>query len=187
MAAIGRWGPVQAHGGRTEGEPCTGLLDACDDWDVDAWLYAAKYWKDFAHQLRDVVVHHWGSDPAQWPELARHGDLAYNDADKRLAGDLGWSDGTKVESLGQIQKTLKLAMEAWALALEQFFNVTIDVGQFGYDASEDPDSNPPVIPPPELPDIGGGIADAVGSVTTAIKIAAVGLVLVVAVVALRRK
>lgn len=42
--SIGRWGPVQGFKGRTVGEPCLGMFDACDDYDVDSWLSEAKSW-----------------------------------------------------------------------------------------------------------------------------------------------
>lgn len=181
MAAIGRWGPVQAPGGRTEGEPCTFGLNLCDDNDVTVWLKEAKQWKGFAHQLRDIVVNQWGPDTNTWPELARYGELAWVDADKRLAGDLGFFDGAQVASLAQIQRLLKQAMEAWSVALDQVLPKPVEPGPIlGYDASENPDDVPPVIPPAELPDVLGGV-------NRALKIAAIGLVLVGAVVLLRRK
>lgn len=183
MPAIGRWGPVQTYGGRTEGEPCTAALDLCDDRDVTAWLIAAKTWKGYAHQLRDVVVTHWGTNPEKWPELARHGELAYVDADKLLAGDLGWLDSSKVETLAKVQRELKLAMEAWAVALEQFFDVKIDVGSLSYDASEDPKAIPPVIPLPDLPDI-PKVSDLTSSF---VRIAAIGLASYVVVSLLLRR
>ncbi|MDC0719926.1 hypothetical protein [Nannocystis bainbridge] len=181
MAAIGRWGPVQAPGGRTEGAPCTFGLGLCDDNDVTVWHKEAKNWKSFAANLRAVVVDQWGNDTQTWPDLARYGELSWKDADAKLAGDLGFFDGAKVGTLSQIQRQLKLAMEAWAVALDQVLPKPVEPGPLvGYDASENPDDVPPVVPLPDLP-------NPLAGVSSALKIAAVGLVLVVAVVALRRK
>jgi len=152
----------------------------CDDHDVDAWLKEAKSWKGFAHQIRDLAALKFGPDTAKWPELARYGELAYVNADKILASDLGFFDGSKVDHLAAVQRQLKLGMEAWAVALEQAGTV-IEPGKLvGYDASENPDDVPPVIPPAKLPDLLGGV-------NSALKIAAVGAVVVLAVVLLRRK
>ena len=72
-------------------------------------------------------------------------------------------------------------MEAWAVALDQVLPKPVEPGPLvGYDASENPDDVPPVVPLPDLP-------NPLAGVSSALKIAAVGLVLVVAVVALRRK
>src|SRR5262249_11043574 len=124
--------------GRTEGEPCLGLLDLCDDFDVDAWLHAAKTWTTHAQKFREAVRQQWGSDPQFWPPKAQSGELAYKGARDLLGGDQGWLDGSKVGTLIQAQRYAKTALEFWFQALEEALGVTLDPGALGDDGLTDP-------------------------------------------------
>lgn len=150
--SIGRWGPLTTYGGRTQGEPCTGIGDTCGDYDVDAWLSEAKSWVQYAQQMRTTnIVPQWGSDPSKWPDMARSGELAYRAARDLLGGNLGWLDSSKVASLIEAQRYAKLALEGYTLALEKLLNVKVEVSPELFDKLADPKQRPPVIPLPKLP------------------------------------
>lgn len=150
--SVGRWGPLTTYGGRTEGEPCTGIGDTCGDYDVDAWLSEAKSWVQYAQQMRTTnIVPQWGTDSAKWPERARMGELAYRAARDLLGGDLGYLDSSKVATLIEVQRYAKLALEGYVLALEKLLNVKVEVSPELVDKLSDPKQRPPVIPLPKLP------------------------------------
>lgn len=151
---IGRWGPVQAHRGRTVGEPCLALFAMCDDYDVDAWLTETKWWVKAAKQLREeLIVPRWGAAPAEWPQTARNAERAYERAREVLAGELGFLDGARVVTLQSAQRYAKVALELFTRAIEADLNTTVDVDHtsLGHDTIADPEDVPPVIPQPPLP------------------------------------
>lgn len=140
---VGRWGPATSYGGRTEGEPCpSGIGGVCGDVDVAAWLYTAKYWLEKAIWLREMnAVAYESQDPAAWPVVAQAAAIGLVSAKEALNGDLGYLDGTKVETLIKIQKALKLVCEGLALGVEQSGLVKIPKD---YDPSEDSNVVPQV-------------------------------------------
>ncbi|MBZ5715275.1 hypothetical protein [Nannocystis pusilla] len=160
--SIGRFGPLTTYGGRTEGQPCTGLLDVCDDHDVNAWLEQAKHWTALAKQVRETVVETWGPDIALWPQKVGFGEISFNESINLLAGEQGWLDSSKVANAIEVQRLAKTAMELWFQALEQKYGKPLEVDPegLGYDGLSDPENLPPVIVPelPELPNLGlGGV------------------------------
>lgn len=157
--AIGRWGPVHAPGGRTEGAPCTSPYGWCDDYDVSAWLQEGKFWHGFATKMRERVVVQWGPDTSLWSLQVRAADLAHTKAGQVLNGDgVGWLDGAKVTAYAQAQRYDKTALELWLAALEQALGASLDPGPLlGYDPANDPANLPPVYKTPDLPDLGGGL------------------------------
>lgn len=165
--SIGRWGPVTTWGGRTAGEPCTGLWDTCGDWDLDAWLTEAKKWLQYAQMVRTKnVVYGFGQNVDSWPQEAKLGEVAYNTARDLVAGDLGYLDSTKIQTLIEAQKYAKLALEGYMQALEKDLDVTVEVDPEIVDKIVDPDETPPVIPWPTLPSLSSllGVPLAIGGV-----------------------
>lgn len=163
---IGRWGPVQAHSGRTLGEPCSGILDVCTDYDVDAWLSEAKSWASYAKKIRDEnVTYQWGPTPSGWPRTARMGEYAYQRARETIAGDLGYLDSAKVETLQAAQRYAKVALELFTRALEEALGKTIEVPDIlSQDTVTDHSDRPSITPLPKLPEL--------PSLTGALKVAA---------------
>lgn len=162
--SIGRWGPATSYGGRTEGEPCpTGIGDVCGDVDVAAWTYTAKVWLEKAIWLRDMNAVAYGEDMSAWPLVSRAAIVAMAAAKENLNGDLGYLDGSKVETLIKIQKALKLVCEGLALGVEQSGLTKIPPD---YDPSEDSGvvPKPPSWPNPfkALGDWGSGLLVPVG-------------------------
>lgn len=152
--SIGRWGPVTTWGGRTAGEPCTGLFDACTDWDLDAWLTEGKKWLQYAQMMRtNNVVYGFGDNVDTWPKEAKLGEVAYNTARDLIAGDLGYLDSTKIQTLIEAQKYAKLALEGYIQALEKDLDVKVEVDPEIVDKIVDPNETPPVIPWPSLPSL----------------------------------
>jgi hypothetical protein len=151
--AIGRWGPVQAHSGRTIGEPCLGVLDVCGDYDVDAWLAEAKSWTSYAKKIRDEnVTYQWGGVPSTWPRTARIAEYAYQRARETIAGDLGYLDSAKVATLASAQRYAKVALELFMRALEEDLGTTVEVPkELSEDTITDREDRPPITPLPELP------------------------------------
>lgn len=152
---IGRWGPVQAFKGRTIGEPCQGMFDACDDYDVDIWLAEAKSWTQYARSQRDeLIVPRWGSATSEWPRLARLGEHAYERAREVLAGDLGYLDGSKVQTLQVVQRWSKVALELYTRAVVDDVGKNVDMHNYDrltHDTITEPMDRPTVVPPPRLP------------------------------------
>lgn len=152
---VGRWGPVVTYGGRTEGEPCHGIGDVCTDLDVAAWHYSAKVWQQKARWVREMLVIVAGEKSAgTWPASAITADAALNAAVTKLVGDLGWTDGAKVETLVKIQRVFMWVAEAFAVAFDplaaELGKGPID-GTYYQEQADDPLNTPPVIPWPGLP------------------------------------
>lgn len=154
---IGRWGPVHAPGGRTDGLRCVGFL-ACDDVDVQAWLKEAKWWRNAATQLRELVVNQWGPDTTLWPTPSRMAEVAYLAAGQTINGkDVGYWDSSRVDAYAEAQRQLKTTMEIWVQALEEALGASVDVGpELGKNPADDPEDLPPLHPFPDLPSIGLG-------------------------------
>lgn len=182
--AIGRWGPVQGRSGRTVGEPCSGVLDVCTDWDVDAWLAEAKHWTSFAKQLRDAnVAPQWGPSPSAWPRTARMGEHAYQRARETIAGDLGYLDSSKVVVLQAAQRYAKVALELFIRALEDELGTTVEVPEIlSPDTVTDSNDRPAVVPLPDLPTL-PSLGDAL---KVAAGVVAVGVVVIGGIWVLRR-
>jgi hypothetical protein len=183
--AIGRWGPVQAHTGRTVGEPCSGVFDACTDYDVDAWLSEAKSWTDFVKKIRDEnVVHQWGATPSNWPRNARMAEYAYKRARETIAGDLGYLDSTKVATLQVAQRYAKVSLELFIRAIESELGKTVEIPAIlSQDTVTDRDDRPPIVPLPalpKLPSLGDALKVAAGALS-------VGIVIVGGIWLLRRE
>lgn len=152
---VGRWGPVTAYGGRTQGEPCpTGIGGMCGDLDVSAWHWEAKRWLEKALWLREMTVLAYQSEePSTWPQISQSAELGLDAAKVSLQGKLGWTDAAKVETLIKIQNALKLVCEAFAVGVDASgFKIPKEA------ADPNVDAPPPVIPWPNpfdlLPDLG---------------------------------
>lgn len=180
--SIGRWGPVQGFKGRTVGEPCLGMFDACDDYDVDSWLSEAKSWLKYAQTARDeLIVPQWGTALDAWPRLARLGEHAYKRAREVLAGDLGYLDSSKVETLQYVQRWAKVALELYTRAVEADVG-EVDMKKYDaltHDTLTDPVDRPAVIPLPKLPELPNiGFYLKLGAATL-ISLSALGIVFLV--------
>lgn len=135
--SVGRFGPVVTYGGRTEGHPCTYLLETCSDIDVNAWLYAAKHYNSLASKLREGMVTIWKKDVTQWPDEGQAAEEKYKAANKTLHGNMGWSDGAKVQTLIEVQRSLKEVLETWSVLIENEVPA-IEVPIDDYDPAADP-------------------------------------------------
>lgn len=159
-APIGRWGAIQAAGGRTVGEPC-GHSTFCDDYDVDAWAAEANVWRKNAAKMRRENVPlalESKNSPEVRAEVERRvgwGDVALKAADNLAAADLGWLDSTKIAGWQQVQRFAKLAMEFYSQAIDQAHKYEVEPAP---DIILDPYERPPVIPLPSLfPNLGLGV------------------------------
>ena len=155
---VGRWGPVVTYGGRTEGEPCLGVGEICTDLDVDAWLYSAKTWQEKARWCREMLrIAAGGEKNKKWTAEAIAADAALDAAAFKLTGDLGWTDGAKVDTLVKVQRVFMWCAEAYAVAYDPLAAdlglAPID-GTYYQDQANDPLNTPPVIPWPGLPGFG---------------------------------
>ncbi|MFZ6184889.1 hypothetical protein [Nannocystis pusilla] len=182
--ALGRWGPVQAHSGRTLGEPCSGVFDVCTDYDVDAWLSEAKSWASFAKQIRDEhVTDQWGPAPSRWPRAARMGEHAYQRARETIAGDLGYLDSAKVATLQAAQRYAKVALELFMRAIEAEVGTTVEIPDIlSQDTVTDHADRPGITPLPELPEL----PSLSGALRVAVGVLSVGVVVIGGIWILRR-
>jgi hypothetical protein len=82
------------------------------------------------------MVSIWKNDVTQWPVEGQEAEEKYKEANKTLHGNMGWSDGAKVQTLIQVQRTLKEALETWSVLIEDEVPA-ISVPADTYDPAED--------------------------------------------------